>query len=108
MKIHPAHFIVQYNRLGVRFIAHGPQVQPAGRGVSPAFAIWTAEHSADLLPWLGTQAQIVSRETLPAPVAQPTHGDRLIHAGIQNARRAAQRKAAIIENRTRRTPQERR
>lgn len=106
LKLHPADFIAQYNRLGVRFERRGDEVIAQGAGVAPVFAAWVAEHSAALLPWLHTQpAQIVSRETksMPPPVlAQPTPTDRLIHTGIQNARRLAQRKEAIADSRPRR------
>jgi hypothetical protein len=100
MKTHPADLIAAYNRLGVRFVSEGATVLAVGAGVAPVLAGWVAEHSTALLPWLHTQTAdaTVSRETLPAPTVQPSRGDALLWASLQGARRAAERKAAIVRN----------
>jgi hypothetical protein len=98
MKTHPADFIAAYNRLGVRFVAEGATALAVGAGVAPVLAGWVAEHSAVLLPWLHMQNDSVLQVSPPTPTVQPTRGDTLLWASLQGARRAAERKAAIVRN----------
>lgn len=92
-------WIRQYNACGVWFAydVDCVTVAPTGPGVSPVFEEWVAERSEILSQFLGDQVEPPTRRTVPAWEAEPTHGDRLIWTGIQNAAKAEDRKAEIVE-----------
>lgn len=94
--------VIRFNRLGVWFaLAHdGVTVVPTGAGVAPAFTDWVAAHSEILARFLGDQVSPV-RNAQATWEAEPSHGDRLIHAGIQNAARVEDRRAEMAEQRRR-------
>lgn len=87
-------------RLGVQLAidAHGA-VCAVGEGVSPELQRIVSERSDDLRAWVDVAMPVVEvtetdmRRGVPVEV---THGDRLIHAGMQNAanREAEQRERA--------------
>lgn len=92
-------WVRQHNACGVWFAldVDGVTVVPTGPGVSPAFADWTAARSEILAQFLGDQVEPPQRHTPATWEAEPSHGDRLLHAGIQNAAKAEDRKAGIVE-----------
>lgn len=97
MKLTPARFIAAYNALGIRFTLQAGVVVSVGG--PPAFAEWVMAHSDWLKPWLGVQSVVQVQDAQPSVKAQSTHADRLVWSGIENARRAEARRAAIVRGR---------
>ena len=71
--------------------------------VSDVLQAHVAKRSPQLAPWLHCQrfpsAPAMPRDVRPTvwDVAEPTHADRLIHAGIQNAVRREEERAEVVE-----------
>lgn len=71
--------------------------------VSDVLQAHVAKRSPQLAPWLHVQrfptAPAIPRDVRASPwyTAEPTHGDRLIWQGIQNAAKAEERRAEVVE-----------
>lgn len=93
MKLTPARFIAQYNRMGVRFKIQGGVVVSVG--AAPVFCEWCIAHSEWLKPGLPVQCAPV-QVSQPAVNVESTRADRLVWDGIQNARKNEAKVKAIV------------
>ena len=96
-------FIVNYGRLGVQFELENGVVVAYGEGVSPEFQKHVSLCSGLLRDHLHVQrfpsAPAMPRDVRPTvwDTAEPTHADRLIHAGIVNAARREEERTEVVE-----------
>jgi hypothetical protein len=91
-------WMIQHNHAGVWFsLADDLEtVVPTGPGVSPLFVEHVAGLSGVLVQFLGGQVDCAPVVRVTSPIVEPSHGDRLVWAGIENARKAEERKAAVV------------
>lgn len=97
MKLTPARFIAQYNRLGVRFLIQAGVVVSVG--ASPVFCEWCMANSIWLKPGLPVQCENSVRMSPTSSHVESTHADRLVWTGIQNARKNEAKVKAIVKGR---------
>lgn len=100
-------WVAAMNESGIHFayLPDARTVSCTGLHVAPALCEWVQAHTAQIEPWLGEQALqalvqgvgVQGVKLVAPPAVEPTHGDRLILTGIQNAHKAAERKAAIAK-----------
>lgn len=94
-------WVQQHNAWGIWFAldADGKTVVPTSTDgeLSPVFVEHVAAHSAIIEQFLGDQVQPVVAEPAQVRTVEPTAGDKLIWAGLQNAAKAEEERAETVE-----------